>query len=89
MSRIAAGGGPVTDVTEIDAAADASEHTWPDIPPAGGLVLYTVEHMTFAVNDAKVAALDLRTGKSRIVLTRAKQARYLSTGHLPSCNPRG
>jgi dipeptidyl aminopeptidase/acylaminoacyl peptidase len=82
LSRISAGGGPVTDVTQVDAAADASTHEWPDILPGGGVVLYTVEHMTGAVNDAKVAVLDLRTGKSRIVLTRAKQAHYLSTAHL-------
>ncbi len=82
LVRVPATGGEPRPLTVRDAAAGEAGHTWPDILPDGEHVLYTIEHVGRSFEEATIAVVSLRTGKSRVVLRGGSAARYSPSGHL-------
>ena len=81
FSVSAEGGGTPVAISTLDTATGESGHWWPDVLPGGKTALMTVWMAATGINDSRIAALDLTTGKHRIVMTGAA-ARFLPTGHL-------
>jgi Tol biopolymer transport system component len=81
LVTVPADGGPVRALTTRNAAAGEASHDWPDLLPDGEHVLYTIEHTGRPFDEAAIAVVSLRTGKSKVVLQGGTAARY-SSGHL-------
>ena len=58
-------GGPIEELTTPDAQAGETGHWWPEPLPGGERVLYTVFTSAGTLNRARIALLDLTTGRSR------------------------
>ena len=80
LMRIRADGGPPTQVTTVDTAANEADHVWPQALPGARGVLFTILARNARV-PTRVAALDIASGEVR-VLVEALTARYLASGHL-------
>ncbi len=79
----AAGGEPQPLTTLIEERQEFS-HRWPFAVPGGKSVLYTIGHrnMTRGADEAYIAAVDLDTGESKILIEGGYYAQYVPTGHL-------
>jgi len=62
-------------------ATDRNER-WPIILPGGKRVLYTLGEYSGNYDNAKIVAVSLEDGRSRVVLEGATNARYIPGGHL-------
>jgi DNA-binding winged helix-turn-helix (wHTH) protein len=80
LSRVPAGGGEVEPLTHPQPTAGEIGHWWPEILPDGDTVVYTIWSTTLTT--AKLAALSLATGESRVILEGASHARHIPSGHL-------
>ena len=80
VSVSADGGGKPVPLTSVDTAAGELGHWWPELMPDGKTVLFTVWMAASGINDSRVAALDVATGKHRVIMPGAR-AKYTS-GHL-------
>lgn len=78
--RVPASGGTPEKLTEPDAARNELGHWWPELLPDGETVLFTA--WSPPVENARLVALNLRTGERKEVLAGATHARYVPTGHL-------
>jgi serine/threonine protein kinase/Tol biopolymer transport system component len=77
--QVSGGGGAPKALTEPDGARGEPGHFWPQFLPSGKNVLFSIG----PTGPGGLAVLSLETGKwRRILATQAKQARYVSTGHL-------
>jgi eukaryotic-like serine/threonine-protein kinase len=82
LSVVSADGGTKpTVISTVDAAAGELAHWWPEPLPGGKALLFTDWMAASGINDARIAVLDLATGKHRILMP-GSNAKYLSTGHL-------
>jgi hypothetical protein len=63
-------------------AASEAGHTWPEILPDGEHLLYTVEYTGKPFDEAAIAAVSLKTGKSKILLRGGTSGRYSPSGHI-------
>jgi serine/threonine-protein kinase len=81
LSVSADGGGKPVPLTTIDTAAGEQGHWWPELLPDGKTVLFTVWMAAAGINDARIAALDIATGKHRIIMQGAF-AKYIAPGQL-------
>jgi eukaryotic-like serine/threonine-protein kinase len=81
FSVTADGGGKAAAISTVDAAAGEIGHWWADVLPGGKSALFTVWMAATGINDAKVAVLDLATGKHRLLMPGAG-ARFLTSGHI-------
>jgi serine/threonine-protein kinase len=83
LQRVNADGGAPTVLTRPDRARGEAGHVWPELLPGGqAAVLYTVMPTTGGLDAASVAVLDLRSGRSTILLRGGSDAKYLASGHL-------
>jgi eukaryotic-like serine/threonine-protein kinase len=84
LSRISARGGRLEPVTKVDAAKGERTHRWPDALPGGEAVLFTIGSTKSPGNydDAKIALLDRKSGRVRILLEGGSMARYCPPNHL-------
>jgi serine/threonine-protein kinase len=82
LQRVSADGGVAAVLTRPDPARRETNHLWPEMLPGGQAVLYTVTAMTGGLAAASVAALDLRSGRSTVLLRGGSHARYVPSGHL-------
>jgi serine/threonine-protein kinase len=81
LQRVSADGGEPAVLTRPDRARGEAGHAWPEMLPGGQAVLYTVTATTGGLDAASIAALDLRSGRSTILLRGGSHAQYM-TGHL-------
>jgi serine/threonine-protein kinase len=81
LQRISADGGAPAVLTRPDRARGEAGHYWPEVLPGGQAVLYTVI-ATGGLDAAALAVLDLRTGRSTILLRGGSDAQYVTSGHL-------
>src|SRR6185369_1855322 len=58
------------------------DHLWPEVLPGGRVVLFTVTAQTRGLDNASIAALDLRTQTSTILVRGGLDAHYVESGHL-------
>ena len=81
LSVSADGGGKPVPATTIDTATGELGHWWPELLPDGKTVLFTVWMAAAGINDSRIGALDVATGKHRVIMPGAF-ARYVAPGHL-------
>jgi serine/threonine-protein kinase len=84
LSRVSARGGRLEPLTKPDAGKGERTHRWPDVLPGGEAVLFTIgsDKSPGNYDDAKIALLDLRTGRTRVLFEGGSMARYCPSGHL-------
>jgi serine/threonine-protein kinase len=76
LYRVSANGGEPEMLATLN--SDEVEYVLPDFLPDGKELLFTIRFNT----GHQTALLSLETGERKVVLENARQARYLSTGHL-------
>jgi serine/threonine-protein kinase len=81
---ISASGGNPTRLTSVDSSKGENEHTSPEALPGGRAVLFTVTvgALGGGAGSSAIAALDLRTRTTQIVLRGGRWPRYVASGHL-------
>ncbi len=79
LFRVEANGGAAQQVTKPDPARLESDHRWPRHLPGGRAALFDVRHEDSAHD---VAVVDLRTGRTHVLLENAGCPRWAPTGHL-------
>ena len=82
LQRVSAAGGIPTVLTKPDRERGEFQHMWPEFLPGGKAILFTILPTGGAVENAQIAALDLRTGKSKVLVRGGSDAHYIPTGHL-------
>jgi serine/threonine-protein kinase len=82
LLRIPAAGGEPVVLTRPDRNNGERDHLWPHLLPGGKTVLFTVTSLNGGMDTARVAALDLASGRWTTLLQGASQAQYVPTGHL-------
>ena len=84
LSRVSARGGKIEPLTKVDAKKGERTHRWPDLLPGGEGVLFTIGSDKGPGNydDAKIALLDRKTGRFRVLLEGGSMARYCPPGYL-------
>ncbi len=83
LRKVSAGGGPSTEVTDLDAVPGESSHRWPALLPGGKQLLFTIRTDEIeSFDQAKIAVLDLESGERRVVLEGGSRARYVPPGFL-------
>jgi predicted Ser/Thr protein kinase len=80
LRRVSASGGMPEALTSP--AQGEANHSWPEILPGGGAVLFTITSQTGGLDAAQVAVRDLRTGTQQILLRGGSHAHYVASGHL-------
>jgi serine/threonine-protein kinase len=83
LRRVSARGGAPQTLTTVNVSEGEGSHRWPFVLPGGKAVLFTVVAVPRDPRlGTSVALLALDTGKRRVLLTDAADARYVATGHL-------
>jgi Tol biopolymer transport system component len=82
LQRVSADGGVPAVLTRPDRTRGEANHRWPEILPGGHAVLYTATATTGGPDAASIAVLDLKSGRSTILLRGGSHAQYAATGHL-------
>jgi serine/threonine-protein kinase len=82
LLRISSSGGELTTLTRPAPERGEQDHVSPELLPRSRGVLYTITAPTGGADAAQVAVLDLATGRSKVLLHGASDARYVSSGHL-------
>jgi Tol biopolymer transport system component len=82
LQRVSANGGTPAVVTRPDNHRDEVDHLWPEALPGGRVVLFTITSQTGGLDNASIAALDLRTQTSTILVRGGLDAHYEESGHL-------
>ena len=74
-------GGAARILTKPDNAAGETDHAWPEILPGGRAVLFTITKPG-GLQNAEIAAFDLKAGAKKVLLRGGSHAQYIPTGHL-------
>ena len=82
LQRVSAAGGTPAVLTRPDRARGETNHWWPEQLPGGYAVVYTMVTTTGRLDAASVAVLDLRSGRSTVLLQGGSHAQYAPSGHL-------
>ena len=82
LQRVSANGGTPAILTRPDHQRDEVDHLWPEVLPGGGVVLFTITAPTGGLDNASIAALDLRTQTTTILVRGGLDAHYVESGHL-------
>ncbi len=84
LHMVPAAGGEPQPLTELNEERQEFSHRWPFALPGGKTVLYTIGHrnMTRGADQAFIAAVDLESGESKILIEGGYYAQYVPTGHL-------
>jgi eukaryotic-like serine/threonine-protein kinase len=80
LFSVPAGGGEAKLLTKPDGAHGELDHLFPSLLPGGHVVLFTIA--ASSMDNAQIAALDLRSGKQTTVIRGGSQAEYVASGHL-------
>ena len=82
LQRVSANGGTPAIVTRPDHDRNEVDHVWPEVLPGGRVVLFTIGAQTGGLDNASIAALDLQTQTSTILVQGGRDAHYVESGHL-------
>jgi Protein kinase domain/WD40-like Beta Propeller Repeat len=80
LSRVSEAGGAPERLTKL--TAGQVTHRWPQVLPGGQAVLFTAIPTIFAMEDANIEAMVLKTGATKVVHRGGYYGRYLPSGHL-------
>ena len=78
LFRVPAGGGEPAVLTTPDRAQGEIDHRYPFLLPGTNAVLFSVA----VADNYHIATLDLRTGQRRLLVSGARNAQYVDSGHL-------
>ena len=81
LLRVPARGGEPEILTRPDGGSGELDHVWPEFLPGGRVVLFTIASAG-SLAAAQIAALDIATGKRKILVRGGSHAQYLPTGQL-------
>jgi serine/threonine protein kinase/Tol biopolymer transport system component len=76
LSRVPSAGGTPTPLTELVGAERT--HRWPQILPGGKAVLFTVENLTVAFDDAKIEVVSLTDHRRKTLQRGGTYGRYVA-----------
>ena len=81
--RVSAAGGEPEQITHLDREAKEETHRLPQMLPGGKAVLFTTSrHGIYDLEKGEIAVQVLETGERKVLVERASDGCYLSTGHL-------
>jgi serine/threonine-protein kinase len=79
LSRVPDEGGEIETVTELDESSGEWTHRWPDVLPDSSAVLVTVARSDLSsFDEADIVAIDIASGKRRVIVEGGSFPRYLS-----------
>jgi Tol biopolymer transport system component len=81
LQRVSANGGAPAVLTMPDVARGEQGHFWPRALPGGKQVFFTMTNAA-GLDAAQVAAFDLRTKTTTILIRGGSDAQYMASGHL-------
>ncbi len=81
LRRVSSAGGTPSVLTTPDTARGEVLHAWPEFLPGGRALLFTIQSGV-AGGDFEVAALDLVSGETKILVAGASSPRFATSGHL-------
>jgi serine/threonine-protein kinase len=85
LSRIPSQGGGAVALTKLNLDVGETTHRWPLVLPGSGAVLFTASIAYGYYDDASIAAISLKDGRTRTVLEHGGMyPRYLPSGHVVS-----
>jgi serine/threonine protein kinase/Tol biopolymer transport system component len=83
VSRVAASGGELREVTTFDSARGESSHRYPEVLPGGRVVMFTAGPPRDGPwHEADIVAQSLETGQRHTLIPGAAQARYVAPGYI-------
>jgi serine/threonine-protein kinase len=84
ISEVPAAGGTPREVSKLSVESKERTHRWPAMLPDGKTALITVGSVERPddYDEARIEAVDLRTGDRKVVIKAGRTARYSPTGHL-------
>ncbi len=82
LLRVSAGGGDPTQVTTPRRENDEADHLWPEFLPDGAHVLFTITPTKGAVDNARIAVVDLKGRTQKMLIDRGTDAHYVTGGRL-------
>jgi len=80
LMRVSASGGTCENLTRAD-PQKRELHKWPQILPGGRAILFTIGTQD-SFDSGRIAALDLKSGGIRVLVSGGSRGRYVPTGHL-------
>jgi eukaryotic-like serine/threonine-protein kinase len=80
LRRVSAEGGQIQRIPTASDTAPANIYAWPQALPGGDAVLFTAIGPSGTSADSRIVLLDLRTGESTVVVSRAMHGRYVRSG---------
>jgi serine/threonine-protein kinase len=86
LLSVAVSGGEPKTLTVPDVKRGEFDHVLPEFLPGARAVLFTILPTTGGADAARVAVLDLITGKQTVILQGGSHAHYIPTGHLIYAN---
>ena len=81
LQRVSSAGGAPEVLTRPDRTRGETDHVWPHYLPGSKVVLFSITSASGDNRMSQVAALDLRSGATKILL-QGSQPHYTSSGHL-------
>ena len=82
LQRVSHLGGEPTVLTRPDRDRGERDHWWPEFLPGGEAVLFTTTSGAGGIENTDIAVLDLRTGRSKVLIRGGSHAQYARSGHL-------
>ena len=82
LQRVSHLGGEPTVLTRPDRERGERDHWWPEFLPGGEAVLFTIRSGAGGIENTDIAVLDLRTGRSKVLIRGGSHAQYARSGHL-------
>jgi len=82
LLRVRASGGEPTVLSTPDSARGETGHIFPSFLPGGQTVLFTVTNVGDPLDNGQIVALDLKTGRRKVLLSGGSQPEYVETGYL-------
>ena len=82
LLRVPASGGEPTVLSTPDSARGETGHIFPSFLPGGQTVLFTLTNVGDPLDNGQIVALDLKTGRRKVLLSGGSQPEYVETGYL-------
>jgi serine/threonine-protein kinase len=82
LQQVSANGGAPAVMTRPDHQRGEVDHVWPEVLPGGRVILFTITASVGGLNNASIAALDLRTQTSTVLVRGGSDGHYVESGHL-------
>jgi serine/threonine-protein kinase len=82
LQRVSDGGGTPEVLATPDRTKGEFAFTAPEILPGGRVVLFTILPQTNRVENSRIAARDLKTGRTKVLVQGGTDPHYVPSGHL-------